>query len=151
MTHRDPLVTSRIMATIKNSSTKPELALRRELHRRGLRFRVKTNIYGKPDLAFMSARVACFVDGDRWHGNGWRIRGFSSFEEEFQHSNSKFWKDKITQNMLRDKTVTARLENDGWTVIRVWASTIERDLLRVADNIENTVRNSECTAVESAE
>lgn len=95
---------------------------------------------GRPDLVFPGARVACFVDGDRWHGNGWRARGLNSFEEEFAHRNSDFWKQKIIRNMARDVEVNNQLEADGWLVVRVWASEVEADLVRVADRIERSVR-----------
>ena len=139
---RDPAVTSRIMSAVKQSGTRPEMALRRELHKRGLRYRVSTNLTGKPDIVFSPARIACFVDGDRWHGNGWRNRGFKSFDDEFKHANSDYWKRKIIRNMHRDAAVTAALTADGWKVIRLWASDVERDVVAAADLIELAVRAS---------
>lgn len=138
---RDPAVTSRIMSAVKNTGTRPEMALRRELFQRGLRYRVRTDLVGHPDIVFSRARVACFVDGDRWHGNGWKLRGFASFEAEFEHVNADFWKKKITRNIERDRTVTRQLESDGWVVVRAWASDVERDVVAVADRVENTVRS----------
>lgn len=138
---RDPEMTSRIMSAVRSTGTRPELRLRGELHRRGLRYRVSTKVVGRPDLVFVSARVACFVDGDRWHGNGWRLRGYTSFEEEFQHANSDFWKAKIQRNMKRDRDVNDQLAADGWEVVRVWASDVERDVTTVADQIEELVRS----------
>jgi DNA mismatch endonuclease (patch repair protein) len=138
---RNPEVTSRIMAAVKGTGTRPEMALRRELHRRGLRYRVSSTLVGKPDVVFGPARVACFVDGDRWHGNGWRLRGYANFEEEFEHANSDFWKRKITRNIERDKEVTELLTEAGWQVVRVWASEVERDVRSVADDIEGVVRD----------
>lgn len=136
---RDPAITSRIMSAVRNTGTRPELLLRRELHRRGLRYRVSTTVLGKPDLVFVSARVACFVDGDRWHGNGWRVRGYKSFDDEFNHVNSDFWKTKIQRNVQRDRDVNDRLTSEGWQVVRVWASEVERDVTPVADRIEALV------------
>lgn len=136
---RDPAVTSRIMSSVRSTGTRPELILRRELFRRGLRYRVRSKLIGRPDVVFPGARVACFVDGDRWHGNGWRIRGFDSFEDEFAHRNSDFWKQKIIRNMARDVEVTDSLQSDGWLVIRIWASDVEADPIAVADNVERSV------------
>jgi len=140
---RDPAVTSRIMSAVKHTGTRPEVMLRRELHRRGLRYRLTSTLVGRPDLVFVTARVACFVDGDRWHGNGWKIRGLSSFEEEFDHANSDFWVKKIQRNIERDRYVTKRLKDEGWRVIRVWASDIQRDVGEAADRIEAKVREPE--------
>lgn len=139
---RDAAVTSRIMAAVKSTGTHPELALRRELFRRGLRYRVRTTVLGHPDIVFPTDRIACFVDGDRWHGNGWKIRGLPSFEDEFTHRNAEFWKEKIARNIRRDQEVIQGLERDGWTVIRVWASEVERDIAAVADRVETAVRTS---------
>lgn len=136
---RDPAVTSRIMSSVRSTGTRPELTLRRELFRRGLRYRVRSTLIGRPDVVFPGARVACFVDGDRWHGNGWRIRGFDSFEDEFAHRNSEFWKQKIIRNMARDAEVTEKLQSDGWLVIRLWASDVEADPVAVADKVERSV------------
>ena len=58
------------MAAVKGRDTSPELALRRALHGRGLRFRVNPrDVVGKPDIVNRSRRIAIFVDGDFWHGN----------------------------------------------------------------------------------
>jgi DNA mismatch endonuclease (patch repair protein) len=139
--NRDAGVTSRIMAAVKNSGTRPEMALRRELFRRGLRYRVRTAVLGRPDIVFPSARVACFIDGDRWHGRGWKLRGFASFEDEFEHRNADFWKQKITKNMQRDREVTQQLHSDGWIVVRAWASEVDRDVVEVANRVESVVRS----------
>src|SRR5438309_2126139 len=72
---RDPKVTSRIMAAVRGKNTEPEWLLRRALFRRGLRFRVHVKtLPGRPDIVFSSVRVVVFVDGDFWHGAGWRER-----------------------------------------------------------------------------
>ena len=144
--NRDPAVTSRIMAAVRNTGTRPELALRSELFRRGLRYRVRTTVVGHPDIVFPTARVACFVDGDRWHGNGWKLRGLASFEEEFAHRNADFWKQKITKNIRRDQQVTEHLERDGWIVLRAWASEVERDVVTVANRVELVVRSRQAGA-----
>jgi DNA mismatch endonuclease (patch repair protein) len=59
---RDPEVTSKIMSRVKSRNTRPELIMRSALHRRGLRYRLETALPGKPDITFMSARVAVFAN-----------------------------------------------------------------------------------------
>ncbi|MGH7743468.1 MAG: very short patch repair endonuclease [Candidatus Dormibacteria bacterium] len=138
---RDPVVTSKIMASVRNRDTGPELALRRELHRRGLRYRLRSDLPGHPDLVFPGARVAVFVDGDYWHGNTWRVRGAESFDAYFEaRANSDFWRDKITRNIIRDRDVDLGLTQVGWAVIRIWESDLHRDLTSCADHVETTVR-----------
>jgi DNA mismatch endonuclease (patch repair protein) len=97
--------------------TAPELRLRRELHRRGLRYRVNMRIVPDAgrrtvDIVFSRARVAVFVDGCFWHGC--REHG------RRPQTNEWYWSPKIERNMTRDRDTTARLEDAGWTVVRVW-------------------------------
>ena len=50
------------MNWMPRQDTKPELALRRELHRKGLRHRLRrTDLPGRPDISFASARVVVRV------------------------------------------------------------------------------------------
>lgn len=138
---RSAAVTSRIMASIPNRDTGPELLLRRELHRRGLRYRLKTRLYGNPDVVFPTPRVVVFVDGDYWHGNTWRLRGHASLEAYFSTvTNGDFWKQKITRNVARDRAVTERLTSDGWTVLRLWESQVNAATAASADVVEHAVR-----------
>ncbi len=138
---RDPAVTSRIMSAIRNRDTVPEMLLRRELHRRGLRYRVHTNVPGHPDLVFSKARVAVFVDGDYWHGNTWRLRGAESLESYLAgHSNSAFWIQKIKANVARDEDVNQRLTSEGWVVVRIWESDVVADPKIWASQVEQQVR-----------
>jgi DNA mismatch endonuclease, patch repair protein len=129
------------MSAIRSRDTGPELLLRRALHRRGLRYRLRYPLPGRPDLVFPTARLAVFVDGDFWHGNTWRLRGASSPEEYYASmANAEFWRAKIGKNIERDQTVNHRLQGDGWRVVRVWESDLRDDLEQFADMIERVVR-----------
>lgn len=121
---RDPAVTSRMMAAVRNRDSKAEMLLRRELHRRGLRYRLHArDVLGTPDIVIRSRRVAVFVDGDFWHGNAWRKRNLPNLAAMFP-TRTDWWVDKITKTMHRDVDVTARLTAEGWQVIRVWESDV---------------------------
>ena len=98
---------------------------------------------GKPDIVFHKARVVAFVDGDFWHGNEWKLRGMASFDDQFQFRNGEFWRRKIMGNVARDREVTKGLKQDGWTVIRVWASEVLRDVERTAAKVERAVREAQ--------
>ncbi len=130
MSPRDAALVTRIMQKVRGRDTSPELALRRALWRRGLRYRLHAkNLPGKPDIVFPKPRVAVFVDGDFWHGNQWRLRGLSSLSEQFADSpNATYWMEKIARNAVRDADVTLRLEYDGWRVIRLWESDLNGDI-----------------------
>lgn len=138
---RDPAITHKIMSSIHSKDTKPELLLRRELWRRGLRYRVNVKtLPGKPDIVFTRAKIAIFCDGDYWHGHNWALRGIPSLEEELA-GYSDYWQQKIRRNIERDKENTAKLEAAGWIVIRIWESEIKKNLEACATQIEERYRD----------
>ncbi|WP_404383543.1 very short patch repair endonuclease [Knoellia locipacati] len=96
--------------------TKPELALRRELHKRGLRYRVNFPVPGLPrrtiDIAFTRQKVAVFVDGCFWHG--------CPDHSVPAKANAEWWVAKLQANVERDLGTSQFLENQGWRVLRLW-------------------------------
>lgn len=137
---RDPAITSRMMARVKNKDSKAELAIRRRLHAQGLRYRVHyTRAYGHPDIAFTRWKIAVFIDGDFWHGNAWRLRGLPSLAAQFPHR-TDWWVAKLERNMRRDQEVNKRLAIDGWVVMRFWESDVERNPDSVVARIIEKVR-----------
>jgi DNA mismatch endonuclease (patch repair protein) len=134
MGKRDPKITSKIMSAIKSKDTKPEMIIRKSLWSKGYRYRVHYKISGKPDIVFVGKKIAIFIDGDFWHGNNWKIRGLSSFEEELENY-SDFWKEKILKNKARDKRVSEELQAKGWKVLRYWESDIKKDSEAIVDDI----------------
>lgn len=129
------------MSAVRSKDTGPELALRKALHARGLRYRLNSALVGKPDLVFRRCRTVVFVDGDYWHGNAWRTRSFASFEDYYGRSdNAEFWLAKIARNVERDRHVTEALTDLGWRVIRVWESDLDRGLEEVASRLAGLMR-----------
>jgi DNA mismatch endonuclease (patch repair protein) len=100
----------------RKRDTRPELAIRSELHRRGLRYRVDARpirtLRCKADIVFRPKKVAVFVDGCFWHGCP--DHGTSP------KTNAAYWRAKIGRNVERDRVNEAELGAAGWTVIRVW-------------------------------
>jgi DNA mismatch endonuclease (patch repair protein) len=130
------------MAAVRNKNSKAERTLRRELHSRGMRYRIHGNdIVGRPDLLWRGRRIAVFVDGDMWHGNidVWRARGLPTMEAMFP-TRSEWWVAKVTRTQARDAYVNARLKSAGWTVIRLWESEILDDVRSAADRVVDCVR-----------
>lgn len=123
---RDPRITSKIMAAIKSRDTEPERMLGRAMWVLGLRYRKNSDLPGKPDFVFTKAKIAVFCDGDFWHGNNWRLRGYGSLEAELSRY-TDFWAQKIRRNVERDENVDGQLSADGWAVVRFWESDIRRD------------------------
>jgi DNA mismatch endonuclease (patch repair protein) len=111
------------MSTAKRRDTAAELALRRELHALGLRYRVAYPVPGQRrrtiDVAFTRTKVAVFVDGCFWHGcpeHGTSPR-----------SNSEWWRTKLAANRARDRDTDRLLDGLGWTVVRIWEHEDVRD------------------------
>lgn len=123
---------SRAKQRTPRRDTTPERALRRELWRRGLRYRLHgRGIRGVPDIVFARQRLLVFCDGDFWHGRDWAVRR----KRLERGSNGPYWIAKIEANMRRDETTTSVLIASGWRVIRVWEGDIMRDASAVAETI----------------
>jgi DNA mismatch endonuclease (patch repair protein) len=115
--------------------------LRRELWRRGLRYRLHVKgVFGRPDIVFKTAKVAVFVDGDFWHARAIREQGESAFRSVIRSKNQDWWVEKLRKNRDRDDLVTATLRESGWTVLRYWESAVLADPTSVASLIEKVVR-----------
>lgn len=127
---------SRNMRSNKGKDTKPELLLRKELWRRGLRYRKNyKGLYGKPDIVFLGAKIAVFVDGKMWHGYDWEHQ-----KNDFK-SNRDYWIPKIEQNIEHDYEVTQELISLGWVVMRFWDFEVKKNLQECADKIERAYDN----------
>lgn len=133
----------RNMSAIRSTGGKTEVALRSMLHRRGLRFRKNyAELPGKPDIVFVRARVAVFIDGDYWHARILRERGSEALEQRMKTENRDYWITKFTKRVERDDHVTATLEEDGWTVVRLWESDVQANLEEAVVAIVNSVQRS---------
>lgn len=111
---------SEIMSRIRSKNTGPEKRLAGALARRRIRFSKYADLPGRPDFILKQARAVVFVDGCFWHGcprHGSR-----------PHNNKKFWYDKLDTNQLRDRSVTERLQKDGWVVLRFWEHEVMKEL-----------------------
>jgi DNA mismatch endonuclease (patch repair protein) len=122
------------MSRTARRDTKPELALRRLLHGRGLRFRVDRAVLAdrrrRADIVFGPAKVAVYVDGCFWHG--------CPIHATWPKANAEFWREKIEANQARDRDTDKRMERAGWHVERVWEHELPQE---AADRIEQIVRS----------
>lgn len=133
---RDRAHVAKAMRAVRSRDTSPERRLRKLLWERGCRYRLNSKLAGKPDLVFPGARVAVFVDGDFWHGNQWRNRGFPSIEAQMERvSGGAYWVEKIRRNVDRDLKTTRALQAGGWTVVRVWESELRQDPERAVSRV----------------
>jgi DNA mismatch endonuclease (patch repair protein) len=106
---------SAMMAKIKGKDTKPEMLVRRGLHRKGYRFRLHKRVgTARPDILFGSRKVAIFVHGCFWH----KHHGCRHYR--LPKSNPGFWSDKLSKNSLRDWQNLESLNLAGWRVALIW-------------------------------
>jgi len=137
---RDPSVTSRMMAAVKSKNSRAELLLRRELWRRGRRYRLHhKGLIGRPDIVFAGWRLAVFVDSDFWHARPLVAEGEAALRATIRGARQDWWVAKLARNAERDREVTSRLTSDGWSVVRVWESEVLADVSRVADLVERAL------------
>ena len=123
------------MQHIRNKDSEIEIILRKELWRRGFRYRKNVrSITGCPDIVFKGMKIAVFCDSEFWHGYDW-VNRRSDIK-----SNRDFWINKIERNIMRDKEVNRILESDGWIVLRFWGKEIKKNLSECADIIEKSVK-----------
>lgn len=116
----------------RRRDTRPEAALRRELHRRGLRYRLQRQLLPgtrrTSDVVFPGPRVVVEVRGCFWHG--------CPDHGTVPKANRQWWSDKIQANRRRDADTDARLREAGWIVVAVWE---HEDVVQAADRIEAVV------------
>lgn len=129
------------MSSIKSIGTKGEVRLLNALWHRNHRYRKNNKtVFGKPDITFKSIKLAIFVDSEFFHGKDWETK-------KKPVTNATFWEKKITRNIERDKEVNARLESEGWTVLRFWSNDIKKNLDEVVDTIERIIAIKKNTVV----
>lgn len=124
----------------KRADTGPELSVRRELHRRGLRFRkdLPLRLPGttvRPDVVFTRARVAVFIDGCFWHCCPLHLTR--------PRANSWYWGPKLEANVTRDRLIDSLLSEAGWAVLRSWE---HEDPSDVADRVIEALRERQVAA-----
>lgn len=123
------------MQHVRSKDSGIECMLRKELWRRGLRYRKNVkSVFGCPDIVFKGLKIAVFCDSEFWHGYDWENR------KNDIKSHREFWIPKITKNIVRDKEVRDQLEKDGWIVLRFWGKGIKKNVTRCADIVENTIK-----------
>lgn len=110
----DAATRSRMMSGIRGGNTKPEIAVRKGLHRMGLRFRLNgSTLPGRPDLVLSKHRTVVFVHGCFWHAHA-----CSAFR--LPANNAPFWCAKLQSNVARDRQRVDELRALGWRILVIW-------------------------------
>ncbi|GAA3386749.1 very short patch repair endonuclease [Cryptosporangium minutisporangium] len=130
------------MQANKSRDTNPELALRRAVHARGMRYRVNTRpvagLRRTADLVFTKARVAIFLDGCFWHG--------CPQHHTVAKTNATFWAEKVRRNRERDAETDRLIAEHGWTVVRIWE---HEDPTEAAERIQAVIEQARRRAGQS--
>lgn len=115
----------RNMSNIKNKDTGIEVKLRKELWKRGYRYKKNdSQLPGKPDIVLSKYKIAIFCDSEFFHGKDWEV-----LKPQLERGkNAGFWIDKISRNRQRDDEINKQLLYMGWTVIRFWGKDISKNV-----------------------
>jgi len=105
------------MSRIRGKDTGIDRTMRTILEGSKLGYVMYPKMYGNPDFIIKKRKIAIFCDGDFWHGYRYH---------EKKKPAKKFWRDKIENNMRRDRRTSRRLRSQGWSVLRLWEHDIER-------------------------
>ena len=123
---------SRMMSGISGKNTKPEMLIRKGLHRRGFRYRLhKSDLPGKPDLVFPKYKAIILINGCFWHQHDCHLFKWPSTREEF-------WRKKILGNKARDERNLKIYSELGWKVLVIWECAIKGKTRRPLSEVIET-------------
>ena len=123
------------MAKVKSRNTRPELEVRRALHRAGHRFRLhRSDLPGSPDLLFPRHKVALFVHGCFWHWHGCK-------RSRMPKSNLEYWTTKIESNVKRDAETRSELDLLGWKSRVIWECELASGVQDISRELSETVNS----------
>lgn len=123
------------MSNIRSVSTKPEVKLRKELWRKGFRYRKNDKrLPGSPDIVLPKHKTVIFIHGCFWHGH----KGCKYYT--IPKTNTDFWIEKVSRNQSRDEDVWRQLEVKGWSVVIVWECELKKNRFEeTVDRVEKEI------------
>jgi DNA mismatch endonuclease, patch repair protein len=107
-----------VMSRIKSTNTKIDVKMKKMLAETGFKWEMYPKMYSNPDFVHKRKKIIIFCDGDFWHGYRYH---------EKKKPAKKFWRDKIENNMRRDRKYTRKMRRDGWSVLRIWEHDIQKN------------------------
>lgn len=121
------------MSRVRAKDTRPELKVRRLVHRMGYRYRLHgRQLPGKPDLVFPGRRAIIFVHGCFWH----RHPDPNCRLARRPKSRMDFWGPKLDANRARDERNRTALASAGWRVLEVWECQLSE-----SEKLEGVIRD----------
>ena len=120
------------MAAIRSTNTGPERLIFHGLRKQKIYFRRHYSV-GRIniDVALPKRKLAIFIDGDFWHGY--------NFKKLQKRLSEKYWLEKITKNIERDKKNRSKLKRQGWKVLIIWEHEIDKDLPMAISKIQKLI------------
>ena len=124
------------MSMIKGKNTKPEILVRKFLHKNGFRFRLNySKLPGKPDIVLPKYKTVIFVNGCFWHGH----EGCKYFV--IPKTRTNWWKEKINRTKERDKITYRKIIELNWKIIVIWECELKSKLMnKTLNNLLNTIK-----------
>jgi DNA mismatch endonuclease (patch repair protein) len=134
----DSATRSRMMSGIRGRNTKPEILIRKLLHRQGFRFRLHVrDLPGKPDIVLPRYHAVIFVHGCFWHGHNCPLFKWPGTRPDF-------WREKIEKNRANDLKVNEMLLVNGWRVGVVWECAMRgagKNIEEIAQDLADWLRS----------
>lgn len=122
------------MSKIRSRNTKAEVLVFRELRKKKIYFQKHyKKCPGNPDIALPRKKIVIFIDGDFWHGYGFKKWG--------KRLPKKYWLEKIRKNIERDKKTRRELKKNGWKVLRVWEHELEKNEDKTFKKLIDFIKN----------
>lgn len=123
----DKKTRTRMMASVKNKNTSPELHIRKALFARGIRYRLHDRkLPGAPDIVFPKYKAVIFIHGCFWHNHNCKYGRLPA-------TNRSFWELKLRGNAERDQQIVAKLNALGWRTRVIWLCSLKNKQTFVSD------------------
>jgi DNA mismatch endonuclease (patch repair protein) len=112
------------MSRIRSKDTKPELLVRKFLHKNGFRYRLHVkNMPGKPDIVLPKYKTVIFIHGCFWHGH----EGCKYYV--VPKTRTEWWLNKINSNIANDTKAGTLLKTAGWKIINLWECELKKTII----------------------
>ncbi len=119
------------MSRIRSKDTKPEMLVRKFLHKNGFRYRLHVkDMPGKPDIVLPKYKTVIFIHGCFWHGH----EGCKYYV--VPKSRTEWWLNKIGTNTINDSNAENLLAAAGWNIIKIWECELKN---KIQENTLNSV------------
>lgn len=127
------------MSRIKGKDTKPELLVRKFLHKNGFRYRLHVkDMPGKPDIVLPKYKTVIFIHGCFWHGH----EGCKYYV--VPKTRTDWWLNKINGNISKDSRAEAALILQGWEILKIWECELKsKTLIETLGSLLNHLKNDQ--------